>query len=273
MLNHIIESPTVSPAQFAAELATYAENSRAINHPLLDAIANGEFKDLKGAITRFLQEYYFYSHRFTQYLFAVMSNLELPEHRTQLLPNAMEEGGMLDDEHRRELLAVGINPDDAAAPHPQLYTRFLEAIGLSRAQMQRNRPQVMTAAWIDTFQALCRTGGEAQSVGALGLGTEGIVRHVYLKLMRGISKAWPDLSSRDRAFFDLHAHVDDDHAEVLKNITLQLATTVDGRRGVAIGVLRALAARESFFDQMLAFLRAADGQSQAQAAGKQLQPA
>lgn len=258
MLNHIIESPSVSPEQFAVELKTHAENSRAINHPLLDAIAEGDFNDLPGAITRFMQEYYFYSHRFTQYLFSVMSNLESPEHRSSLLPNAMEEGGQFDESHERELRAAGIDPEHVAAPHPQLFARFLEAIGMSRQAILRSRPQVMTLAWIDTFQSLCRTGGEAQSVGALGLGTEGIVRLVYLKLMQGIAKAWPSMSLRDRAFFDLHAHVDDDHAEVLRAITLQLANTVDGRRGIVVGVLRALSARESFFDQMLQYLRDAD---------------
>jgi pyrroloquinoline-quinone synthase len=258
MLHNLTESDYITGEDFVSSLKDYAEKSPAIQHPLLRAIAVGDFRDLPGTITRFLREYYFYSYHFTQYLTAVMSRLERPEHRSMLMPNVMEENGQMDEEHKAELLRAGIEPSFVAAPHPELFRRFLAAIGLSREQILQQPPHLATMAWVDTFDNLCRHGSQEQAVGALGLGTEGIVRHVYLELLQGIKKAWPQMTLQERVFFDLHAHLDDEHAYVMRIITIELCRTVAGRRRVAMGVLQALNARRTFFDHMLVYLRALD---------------
>jgi pyrroloquinoline-quinone synthase len=265
MLHNLTESDYITGEDYVSSLKDYAEKSPAIQHPLLRAIALGEFRDLPGTITRFLREYYFYSYHFTQYLTAVMSRLERPEHRSMLMPNVMEENGQMDEEHNAELRRAGIEPSFVAAPHPELFRRFLAAIGLSREQILQQPPHLATMAWVDTFANLCRHGSQEQAVGALGLGTEGIVRHVYLELLQGIKKAWPQMTLKDRVFFDLHAHLDDEHAHVMRIITIELCRTVAGRRRVAMGVLQALNARRTFFDHMLVYLRAMD-QSEQEAA-------
>jgi pyrroloquinoline quinone (PQQ) biosynthesis protein C len=73
-----------------------------------------------------------------------------------------------------------------------------------------------------------------------------------------IERAWPELAPRDRVFFDLHAAVDDSHAEVLGRIAIALSDTLEGRREIIIGVLKALNARSVFFDDMLAYLQRTD---------------
>lgn len=258
MLNDLTESDYITGEDFVSALKSYAEQAPAIQHPLLRAIAQGDFRDLPGTITRFLREYYFYSYHFTQYLTAVMSRLERPEHRAMLMPNVMEESGQMDEDHKAELLRAGIEPSFVAAPHPELFRRFLAAIGLSREQILQQPPHLATLAWIDTFDNLCRHGSQEQAIGALGLGTEGIVRHVYLQLLQGIKSAWPQLSLEERVFFDLHAHLDDEHAHVMRIITIELCRTVAGRRRVAMGVLQSLNARNTFFDHMFGYLRAMD---------------
>jgi pyrroloquinoline quinone (PQQ) biosynthesis protein C len=182
-----------------------------------------------------------------------MAALEEPEHRAALVPNSAEEAGHLDDRHIIELVAAGLDPEDVAAPHPQLFRRFLVAIGLPPAELDGATPHVATAAWIRSFEALCRTD-EATAVGALGIATEGIVRDMYQHILAGIRRAWPDLSARDRAFFELHALVDDDHAAILRTIAIALAAGPAGRHRLAVGVLSALDARASFYDQMHLFL-------------------
>jgi pyrroloquinoline-quinone synthase len=258
MLHNLTESDYITGEDYVSSLKDYAEKSPAIQHPLLRAIALGDFRDLPGTITRFLREYYFYSYHFTQYLTAVMSRLERPEHRSMLMPNVMEENGQMDEEHKAELLRAGIEPSFVAAPHPELFRRFLAAIGLSREQILQQPPHLATLAWVDTFNNLCRHGSQEQAIGALGLGTEGIVRHVYLELLQGIKKAWPQMTLEQRVFFDLHAHLDDEHAHVMRIITIELCQTVAGRRRVAMGVLQSLNARRTFFDHMLVYLRAMD---------------
>jgi pyrroloquinoline-quinone synthase len=254
---HELVARDLAPRDFVDALQRYAETSRAARHTLLARIADGGFRDPRAALRRFFGEYYHYSRRFTRFLASVMASLEQPEHRAALVPNSAEESGYLDDHHRKELLAAGLVPDDVAGPHPVLFRRFLIAIGLPPEDLDGTMPHVATSAWIQSFQALCRAD-EASAVGALGMATEGIVRGMYQKLLAGIMRAWPELASRDRAFFELHALVDDDHAHVLRDIAVELSSSPGPRRGLAAGVLGALDSRASFYDQMESYLLSID---------------
>jgi len=247
-----------SADDFIDGLERFATRSRAVAHPLLSAIAHGQFVDLAGAIRRLLTEYYYYSHRFTRYLAAATASLEKPEHRSALVGNSAEEAGHMDAEHIADLRAAGIDPRDAAAPHPELFRRFLVAVGLDRTEMLDRTPHLATVAWVDTMEELYRHAPQEQAIGALGIATEGIVRPMYQKLLAGIARAWPDLTAADRIFFDLHAAVDDQHAGVLRGIAVALAANPAARRRVASGVLRAISARVQFFDEMLVYLRRTD---------------
>lgn len=262
MLGDVSSWNHASAEEFVSVLQRHAERSRAVEHPLLDAMRTGGFRDLRYVLTAFLREYYVYSRRFTQYLSAVMSKLEDPRHRAQLMPNAMEEGGHISAEQATELHDAGLDPDEVGAPHPELFARFLGAIGSSERDLQDHRPHLATMAWTTTFDAICRLGTQEQAIGALGIATEGIVRHIYLQLLQGIRAAWPELTSRERAFFELHAMVDDEHAEVMRGIAVTLCHTTTGRRQLAVGALQALNARASFFDDMLGFLREVDSRQE-----------
>jgi len=261
-LSSLLDAPlsTLPAAAFVDALQEHAQSSCAANHPLLITLAAGELADLRAAITLFLREYYAYSRSFTRHLSAVSASLEEPAHRAALVPNAAEESGAVDEDHLDVLAEAGLTVDDVNAPHPELFRRFLVAIGLDPRALAAHRPDVATSAWIETFHATCRED-QAQGIGALGIATEGIVRGMYARLMTAIALAWPSLTARETAFFRLHAAVDDDHAAVLRDIAIDLAGTVEGRRRMTIGVVKALSARASFFDEMLLLLRNADATS------------
>ncbi|MDC0714880.1 iron-containing redox enzyme family protein [Stigmatella sp. ncwal1] len=259
-LTELVQSE-ISPEEFVNRLQAIAVDSPAVKHPLLLAIGRGDFVDMRAALKDLLSQYYFYSYRFTQYLSAVTSRLESPQHRASLMGNMAEEAGKLDPDHEEELRQSGIDPDDARYPHPVLFRRFLTAVGMDARQLLEETPDVATVAWIETFHGVCSTGSQEQVAGALGVATEGIVRYMYGYLLKGIQKAWPELSRRDRVFFDLHAMVDDDHAEVLRKIAVDLAKTPKGRMDLAVGTLKALDARRNFFDHMYLRLQRQVGQA------------
>lgn len=240
-----------SASVFVDSLQEYALSSRAANHVLLERIATGNMPDLAANVSFLLSEYYHYSHQFTRYLTAVMANLTAPEHRAALVRNAADEVGHVTPDEAAELLKNGIDPDHARAPHPELFRRFLRAIGAKPEEILRRKPRAVTLAWIEAFRDLCMHGGEAQGVGALGIATEGIVAVMYRRILRGINIAWPNMSARDKVFFELHALLDDDHAHTLREIAVSIAATPDGRRQLAVGALRALVARAAFFDEMM----------------------
>lgn len=240
-----------SPSVFVDSLQQYALHSRAANHPLLERIATGNLPDMVGNVSFLLSEYYHYSHQFTRYLTAVMANLEAPKSRSALVANAADESGHMPPEEAAELLRNGIDPEHAKAPHPELFRRFLRAIGAKPEEILRRKPYVATMAWVEAFRGLCMFGGEIQGVGALGIGTEGIVAVMYRKILRGIAIAWPNMAPRDKVFFELHALIDDDHADTLRGIALDFADSPEGRRELAVGAYRALVIRASFFDEMM----------------------
>ncbi len=250
-VERLLEANT-SAAAFVDSLQEYAVRSRAANHPLLERIATGNLPDLAGNVSFLLSEYYHYSHQFTRYLTAVMANLEAPKSRSALVRNAADESGHIPAEEAAELLRNGIDPEHAKAPHPELFRRFLRAIGAKPEEILLRKPYVATMAWVEAFRSLCMHGGEMQGVGALGMGTEGIVAVMYRKILRGISIAWPNMAPRDKVFFELHALVDDDHAHTLREIAIDFADSPEGRRELAVGVYRALVIRAAFFDEMLA---------------------
>jgi pyrroloquinoline-quinone synthase len=240
-----------SPAVFVESLQQYALGSRAANHPLLERIATGNLPDMVGNVSFLLSEYYHYSHQFTRYLTAVMANLEAPKSRSALVRNAADESGHIAADEAAELLRNGIDPEHAKAPHPELFRRFLRAIGAKPEEILLRKPYVATMAWVEAFRGLCMFGGEIQGVGALGIGTEGIVSVMYRRILRGIAIAWPNMTARDRVFFELHAVVDDDHAHTLNGIAIDFADSPEGRRELAVGAYRALVMRAAFFDEMM----------------------
>ena len=256
-LIHELVARDIDGPTYVAALQSYAEIAPATRHRLLKRIEAGHFRAPRMALHRFFREYYAYSRQFTRFLATVIASLERPEHRAALLPNGAEEAGYVDDRHCAELHAVGLVPNDIAVPHPLLFRRFLLASGLRPEEFDGAEPHVATTAWIKSFEALCRFD-EATAVGALGLATEGIVRSMYQKLLVGIRRAWPALTPHDRAFFELHALVDDDHAEVLRKIAVSLSASLAQRRLLAVGTLAALNARACFYDQMDEYLQALD---------------
>jgi len=79
-------------------LINEALSHRAINHPYLMALKNGEFKNMDAVLKDFALQYGAYSSWFPRYLTGVISKLEDPQHREHLLDNLAEESGHLHDD-------------------------------------------------------------------------------------------------------------------------------------------------------------------------------
>mgnify|MGYP001231471948 CR=1 FL=1 len=89
----------------------------------------------------------------------------------------------------------------------------------------------------------------ARAVGAIGLGTEGIVRAMYQPLVEACQH-YPGLTRQQAVFFELHCLVDDDHAEALRQIACDLCQTTAGRASLRLGMHQALGLRATFWEAM-----------------------
>ena len=233
---------------FLAALTEESKRHRAVRHRYLRALGDGTVPDLPWAMGDFGRQYFGYSAHFPRYLTTVISRLEKPEHRAGLLQNLTEESGIYEEDELKELAAFGVDPEWInGIPHPTLFHRFRRALGVADAGMEDDTDEVV--CWREMFLGVLSGGSPAEAVGALGLGTEGVVRDLYGPFVEAL-KRLPDLAPRDVVFFPLHTAVDDHHQETLLGIARHYAKTDQGRRDLAKGMRKALALRASFWDWM-----------------------
>jgi pyrroloquinoline quinone (PQQ) biosynthesis protein C len=226
-----------------------AAGHRAVGHPYLRALAEGEIPAIGFALADFARQYAVYSAYFPRYLAAVMSKLVDPNHRHCLLTNLQEESGTLGDEALSQLAATGIQAQWVnRIPHPELFRRFQHALGVS--SLLDTDPEAMTAVcWREMFYSLLVNGSAAEAVGAISFGTEAIVRHVYPPILDAIRR-YGRLQRQDYVFFELHCLVDDDHTDTLLTIAASLAQDHRDRADLRKGMFKALFLRASFWDHL-----------------------
>jgi pyrroloquinoline quinone (PQQ) biosynthesis protein C len=244
MLAAPLSSPDGSDASLSA-LAKQALCHRAVQHPYLEALARGDLPDLRWALADFARHYAFYSRQFPQFLTAVISRLDDPAHRRLLLDNLSEESGQYGEEELRELAAIGVEAEwIVGVPHPQLFQRFARAVGVEPGH---GVEADVVRCWREMFMATLQHGSPAQAVGALGLGTEQIVRTVYGSFVRALARV-PGLAPRDTVFFLLHTAVDDHHQESLQRIARDLVAQPGGMDELRRGMVKALQLRTALWD-------------------------
>jgi pyrroloquinoline quinone (PQQ) biosynthesis protein C len=238
-------SLTETAAAFSAALSAESLRHRAVHHPYLKALAEGTFPDTRWALADFARHYYGYSRHFPRYLTTVISRLENPAHRRGLLENLTEESGVYSEQELEELATFGVKPEWIdGLPHPILFQRFSTAIGVVRDES----PELdQVVCWREMFLSTLSTGSPAEALGALGLGTENIVRTIYGSFVKAIERLG-DLDPRDTVFFPLHTAVDDHHQGTLQAVSTDFAGTAEGRSGLRRGMLKALSLRAGFWD-------------------------
>lgn len=248
--DHNDDIDDLSPRHFVAYLCARAASHRAVRHPYLDALAAGSVANPAAAIADLAHQYLAYSLGFTRYLTATIAQLERAEHRQALIANLAEESGSITLEDMDRLERVGIRPAwIQGIPHALLFRRFLRALDMDDEWLAQHAYCDDAVIWSHLFLQCCSTGGAAQAVGAIGLGTEGVVRPIYEKLLIGIDR-YLSVDDQDKVFFTLHALEDDAHGEILAQIAIDLAVNPAHRAGLYLGMMTALNLRASFFDTM-----------------------
>lgn len=236
--------------KFVQDLYDEAMKHRALSHPYLQALNDGSFPDPLEAIKDFGFQYLAYSRDFLRYLTATISQLEDRKHREQLIHNLTEEAGQVspDDEKALNEIQIDINWIQGV-PHPDLFIRFLDGLGMDQEWRSTRHQCDEARVWSAMFLNCCASGGPAQAIGAMGVGTESIVKFIYRPILDAITKH-TTLSREQRVFFDLHAALDDEHGEVMMDIAAFYAQYRRYRAPLRTGMLMALNLRTGFFDAM-----------------------
>jgi pyrroloquinoline quinone (PQQ) biosynthesis protein C len=219
----------------------------AVHHSYLQKLSQGEFSDMKKALAYFASQYECYSAWFPKYLLAVIDKLSSPAHKAHLLENLEEEKGQLPENDLKAIRALGIDDEWVIGiPHPTLFHRFKTAIS-SGLDFDMNEA---VETWRNSFLVYLENCSEAEAVGAIGLGTESVVKHIYRPIIESIS-VHTELTMRDYVFFPLHTEVDDEHGKVLLAIANELASQSEGNALlVRKGMETALDLRAEFWTKL-----------------------
>ena len=177
----------------------------------------------------FLVQQHHYSRHFTRFLCALLANLTAEEDRMALIENLFEEMGYgdLGDE-----------------PHSKIYRDMLTQLNLDPAM---SPPLPETKALVETMMRLCADPNPIVGLGALCLGAEAIVPHIYSQIMQGLrARGFPEQHLR---FFPLHIDGDDDHALTMKAIIdRELARNPNAKNALLKSAEESIRQRAAFFD-------------------------
>lgn len=227
-----------SAEAFIDALCSDALEHPAVDHPYLRRLADGDFSDTGAALRDYCHQYSFYCAEFPEYLEAVIGGLSSVAHRELVLQNLSEEMGL-----------DPANPENV--PHTELFQRFARATGVTEAYEAVTPPCTTVVIWRDLFLQKCRASEVGVGLGAIGIGTEMVVSTIYSFLHRAVT-SHTDMAPDDYLFLTLHLDCDDDHADQMKRISIELSEDLNQREALRFGVLSSLNLRNAFWDVMLA---------------------
>ena len=229
------------------ELIQEAIQHEATNHPYLLDLQNGNFPSPLEAIKDFAIQCEGYTAWFPKYLTTAMSKLDKHEHRMHFIENLSEEGGRLDYDEINLLKTIGIEEEWVQGiPHPRLFEQFREAMGVDAKQPLSDGVII----WREMFSSVISNAAAAEAIGAVGIGTEAIVKYVYKYISKAIQNHTP-LKKKDYVFFELHSEIDDEHGKIMMQIAEELIDeTPNSYNELRKGMLKALNLRAMFWNNM-----------------------
>ncbi|NQY06656.1 MAG: iron-containing redox enzyme family protein [Flavobacteriaceae bacterium] len=230
------------------KLVLEAKSHRAINHPYLVALKEGTLNNPYLAIKDFSIQYSGYTSWFPRFLTAAISKVSNHSHRAHLLDNLSEESGNIDTDELELLKKMDIEEEWVQGiSHPELFQRFKKSLDIS----DNTKIDEATEIWREMFLNVLYNGSEAEVIGAIGIGTESVVKYIYEYITCGI-QSHTNLEKYDYVFFELHSEIDDEHGKIMIQIAEDIVkSNPSNLKDIRKGMLKALGLRVMFWDMML----------------------
>ncbi len=204
-----------------------------LTHPFYKAWTDGTLP--RQALLDYARQYFAFEVRLPRFLTALHARAEDRAVRTALLANAW------DEEHGEQ-------------NHAELWLRFAEALGLSRAEVMDAAPSAATTALVDTYRDLAEKAPVPAGVAAL-YAYESQLPAVAAAKIEGLERHY-DFLTPDRgggvAFFEVHRTIDVAHAAAERQV-LEDAVRQGLGEAALVGARRALVA---WWDFLSAFVPA-----------------
>ena len=225
-------SEVLTPAAFIQDLVGRIEARRTFGrHPLWLAIADGKLG--RPQLKVFAVQFFLQVREFPRAVSAMHANCPFPEERMALAESIYEE------ETGR---ISGCNQ-----PHPEIFIRFGEALGLARAEMTEGQPLPATRSLIDWFELSTKHRTFIEAAAAMNLAAEGQVVGAFGPMARRLQEKY-GLGREAVEFWDVHELADAEHSAVGDHIVVRHATDAATQARVRDALEHSLAAWWQFFD-------------------------
>jgi pyrroloquinoline-quinone synthase len=225
-----------SSAAFVDDLKAMIDAGRSFGrHPLWQRIEEGQVP--RASLAPFAVQFFLQVREFPRAVSALHSSCPDMDQRMELAESLYEE------ETGR---ISGCN-----LPHPELFIRFGEGIGVPRHAMVDGRPLPGTAALIEWFKESTRVRPFIEGAAATNLAAEGQVPGAFGPFARALERHYgctPDAV----AFWDVHEMADREHSAIGDHVVVRMATTPELQADVRRAVARSLELWWGFFDGIAA---------------------
>ena len=202
-------------------------------HPLWLAISAGNLP--RPSLQIWAQQFFLQVREFPRAVSGLHAGCPFPDERIKLAESLYEE------ETGR---ISGCN-----VAHPELFIRFAEAIGLTRAAVVDAQPFPGTAALIAWFVSATREHSFIEGAAAINLAAEGQVPGAFAPFARALERHY-GLTREQVAFWDIHEEADRDHSDIGDHIVMRHATTADWQNKIRRALTRSLQLWWEFFDDI-----------------------
>jgi len=226
----------IDPREFMDELQRTIEAKRTFGgHPLWLEIAAGNVP--LPAARVWAAQFFLQVREFPRAVSGLHTNCPFAEERMKLAESLYEE------ETGR---ISGCN-----LPHPELFIRFGDGLGLTRRELIEAKPLPATAALIEWFEAATRAQSFIEGAAAINLAAEGQVPGAFGAFARALERHY-GLSREQVGFWDIHDEADREHSDVGDHIVGRYATTDELQDKVRRSLTRSLDCWWAFFDGIAA---------------------
>lgn len=220
-------APTLTAAQFLADLRAEVASHPAVGHSLLgrcriDPRSRDDFRLFAG-------QHYPLVATFTRYLEALLVQA----------PSAVEKVWLA------KVLVDEYGERSAGADHAAHYRVFLRACGMAEGEEERVPLHPAVIAFVDTHLQLSTREPFLVGLGAVGPGHEWAIPAMFHELIVGLGRA--GFRSEEIDYFTLHTAQDVDHGTWLAEALATLATTPEAQAQIRRGCRLSLAAREQLW--------------------------
>ncbi len=225
---------------FTRELGRIIEARRSFGrHPLWLEIAQGKL-ELAG-LRRFAAQFFLQVREFPRAVSAMHANCPFPETRRELAESLYEE-------ETGRISGCGL-------PHPELFLRFGEGLGMRPEELLSARPLPSTASLIEWFELSTQQRSFVEAAAAINLAAEGQVPGAFGPFARALERHY-GLSREAVAFWDVHEQADAEHSDVGDHIVVRFATSDEVQARVRTALERSLEVWWQFFDGIARALHA-----------------